>query len=796
MNIKLKLMAALIMSGTLAACGGSSGGGGANGNGNENGNGNGVDCEADPLNEECVEPDPESQIDTTNQDLPFTETFVVSETAGENHVATFFSTDYKSLNTEMPQTLTNQDDEEFEWEDPNPSLYYATCCLYQENEETGEPTDELILDIDERQYVGVDSEGNGFMAISNARFTLGQLLPDIISAAEAESGDPKANTTNAPVGSSWGEFDLSEDYRISFCLKDTGRAGAGTGGNLEVYVDNNSGGNQGHSIHGDQSVLLRTAAAGLEAGNRLVIDVPGDVRLQDNDGNEVDLLSTTAEVYGTEHSFLQFRVSSGGYAVISDLMIEKQADVDDSYMPCVEDGSLFEPALPQGYAFGGLPLNESFDDTTTDHFIGAGEDAAGEFMAISSDLTVPFYKFNSTGRLNIEDGQLSMTNNRFTMGYFGLDGTADDDTEVSGDIDLSEPYTVTFEIAERPASDEARLQVLVDNSTTTSTNSIHGENSQLLAVTWAQLGTGTLEINVPGDVLLDNQPVLDAEGDPITIDAHYGTETSFLQVWCPSDCGDADKYDADAGGFVDDNGDLLEGAGVTFDSWSVELQDDGTDPNAIWPADAYVLAGGRTDAEGSVDSETDTSVTITATGGKSDSSSDLNMFFAGKQVEMSDFAYTARIASVEGADEGVGNSYRFGLMVIADLTAGGTLAEVAPWAAAGLYADNDPVELIGTRSNMKEDGTRTRSGIPELEVGHYVRIEVWDEGEGKRVRRCVSPDGVTWTDVNSTNDFSATSETDSWHYGVWAAPGTNEVTMTVDNISIEEYTTDCESLNP
>ncbi|UZJ43768.1 hypothetical protein OOT55_14045 [Marinimicrobium sp. C6131] len=778
MNTNLKLLAALIMGGALAACGGSSSDDGPNNSSSSasstsssSSSSDGVDCEANPFDPACIEEDPVTEIDITNEDIPLHETFAV--TGEGNQVAQFYSTDYKELNT----AGANED-----YVDDHPSFYYPTCCFWETDEETGEPTGNLVPDIDVRQYVGIDADGNGYFAFSNARWSIGQLQPDIVSDEESEDNDAKSKTTNAPVGSSWGELDLSVPYRISFCLKDSGLAGAGTGGNLEVYVDNNSGGNQGHSIHGNQSLLMRTEAAALSAGNRVVIDVPGDVRLQDNNGDQVDLISTTAEVYGTENSFLQMRVSSGGYVVISDLMIEHQDNLVGDYTPCEADESLFTPPLPEGYAFPGLPLNEDFDDITKEQLIGDGEDIAGEFMAISSDLTIPFYKFNSTGRLAItETGELHISNNRFTMGFAGVENTAEGDTEVAGDIDLSEPYTLTLEIAERPASDEGRLQVLVDNSTTGSANSIHGENSVLLGTTWGLLGTGTLEINVPGDVLLNNEPVLDENGDPVTIDTHVGTATSFLQIWCPSDCG----ADIESEGF-----------GVKFDSIMLDNQDDGGDPNAIWTADAYVLAGGTTDAEGTVDAETENSVTITATGGKSDSSSDLNMFFAGQQIEMSDFAYTARIASVSGADVGVGNSYRFGIMAIADLTAAGSLANVAPWAAAGFYANSDPVELIGTRSNMKENGERTRSNIPELEVGHYVRIEIFDDAEGKRVRRCVSPDGVTWTAVNSTNDFSATAETDSWYYGVWAAPGENNVTMEVDNISVEAYETDCESLNP
>ena len=529
MNTNLKLLAAVILGGSLAACGGSSSDDEPTNNSSSSSSqrsssssSSSSDC-ADPLG--CVIEDPVTEIDITNEDIPLHETFSV--TGSGNQVAQFFSTDYKQLNTEG----ANED-----YVDDYPSFYYPTCCFWETNEETGEPTGNLIPDIDERQYVGLDDDGNGFFAFSSARWSIGQLQPDIISDEESEDGDAKSKTTNAPVGSSWGELDLSVPYRISFCLKDSGAAGAGTGGNLEIYVDNNSGGNQGHSIHGDQSVLMRTTAAALEPGNRVVIDVPGDVRLQDNDGQQVTLIDVLAEAYGTENSFLQMRVSSGGYAVISDLMIEHQDNLVTSYDPCFADDTLFEPTKLEGVQFTGLPLDVNFD-VTKDDFFG---DEGTAFLAFPDDPTQAFYAGTmGKSRFILSEGVARFGNSNWTIGNRHLGDTSSSDTleDLSGGLDLSNNWRVTLQIeslTDLTANPEAQFMIAVDNNTSNDGNSIHAPDENILKIDQSELEVGELIINVPGEVTL-NGTVID------TIETHVGTAKSFLRLRCPGNCGNAEE---------------------------------------------------------------------------------------------------------------------------------------------------------------------------------------------------------------------------------------------------------------
>src|SRR5690606_2054396 len=160
-------------------------------------------------------------------------------------------------------------------------------------------------------------------------------------------------------------------YRISFCLVARGIAGSGTS-NLEVFVDNNSGGNQDHSVHVQASMLLRTATVGgptpLAPRNRLVLDIPGEIRQINTAGDQVgSSLAVRPLLVGTPQSFLQLRVSSGGYVVISDLVVEYQSDrtvgqlVTD--LPCTADSTFFTPPSPKeereianlpGTSFAGL----------------------------------------------------------------------------------------------------------------------------------------------------------------------------------------------------------------------------------------------------------------------------------------------------------------------------------------------------------------------------------------------------------------------------------------------------------
>lgn len=773
--MKLKLLSALMLGGTLVACGGSSSGGGGGG-------GDLPDLPDEP------EPTEGSQIEIENESMPLRENFSAVDAAA------FFSTDYKPLNTPASNTITDEDGNEMELVDPRPSFYYPTCCFWAEDEETGEylPNGELIPDVDDRMYVAENK-----MLVSNARFSIGQILSDLTNPEKYERKEETSQNAEGanPEDGSWGELDLSSPYRVSFCLHDKGRTGSGNS-SLELYVDNNSGGNEAESFWGQDSVLLRYDLLAdstenfqaLEPGNRIVLDVPGEVYMLDDEGNRTELnvnispLDGESMPVGTETSYLQFRVSSGGYIVMSDFIVEYQDDEPLDYNNCPVDEDFYEAPALNGIPFQGIPADMPFTvdmaDKTTDEFFGAAEEYTS-FLAFADDRAVPFYKVVSgSSRTFIEEGNIRFGNAYWTIGHNGPETKASD-SNAQGALDLSVDYTLRMDIIALQPTDEGALQINVDNNTSGSANSMHGEASRLFAATAAELETGTLVVNVPGDVTLNGNVIG-------TVADHVGTPTSFIMMRCPSNCGDADKAPEN---------------GITLGNIEIEYQGEapGQDPDEIWSADSYLLVG-EDQATGEVNSETETSLSLTASGGNVDSSNH-GIFYAHQSEEISDFVFSARIASVAGADLAEGNGKRFGLMVMENLSAVGTYGELAAWADIGFYADDEKddvpleaVELIGSRGNMKPGGTRTRSDILDLEVGDHVRIEVYDDGENKRVRRCFSKDdGATWTSANSTTDFAADASTDSWYYGFYAAPGENEVTVEFDQVVFEEYTEDCDA---
>src|SRR5690606_4932907 len=133
-----------------------------------------------------------------------------------------------------------------------------------------------------------------------------------------------------------------------------------------------------------------------------------------------------------------------------------------------------------------------------------------------------------------------------------------------------------------------------------------------------------------------------------------------------------------------------------------------------------------------------------------------NFFYAYQQIDASDFAITARVVSITGESQS-GNGYRFGMMVISNIDSVANYADLAGWADIGFY--NNAGVLTGSRANNKSsDSAQTRSNV-SLAVGNYIRIEAYDDGENKRVRRLTSEDGVTFTQANSTTDFKADSST-------------------------------------
>ncbi len=236
----------------------------------------------------------------------------------------FFSSQYKSLMTAQ---------ENAEYEDSYPALWYPSCCFFEDDNNP----DPANITVDHEARLGIVSDdGNPSLLIGNARITLGQTRSELANptAKSAENTDPKRDSTAGdatPETGSWGEFDLSQPYRISFCVK----AVRGTGGTLEVYADSNQASTAtGTSIHSTPR-LVAASTDNLVPGERFEINVPGD---------------TGGDQIGSATSFLQFRVpSSGGVQIIiDDLLIESQGDNGQESLPaCNTFTDATPPAAPE-----------------------------------------------------------------------------------------------------------------------------------------------------------------------------------------------------------------------------------------------------------------------------------------------------------------------------------------------------------------------------------------------------------------------------------------------------------------
>jgi putative FmdB family regulatory protein len=179
-------------------------------------------------------------------------------------------------------------------------------------------------------------------------------------------------------------------------------------------------------------------------------------------------------------------------------------------------------------------------------------------------------------------------------------------------------------------------------------------------------------------------------------------------------------------------------------------------------------------------------VTLTSTGGHVSNGAHA-FYFAYQEIDTGNFSFSARIASVAGMSIGTGTTYRFGLMARQGLNAGEMLNDLDAWAEIGFYANTEAV-LVGSHARLKSmsnGGGVSRANIFDLEVGHWVRMDIFDDGEQKRIAHLYSIDGVNWTQLSSTTDFAAYSNSSYWLVGLFAAVGQNHVAVEFDSITIE-----------
>ena len=220
------------------------------------------------------------------QTIPYHENFDAA-----TNTRTFFSAAYKPLNTYADKPF-----------------YFPTGGFL---DELGNPSPTAT------SWITADT--NRKLRIGNGRLTLGQTRLEL-------------NTTTADTTvPTWGEFDLSQSYKVSFCVV---QVSAPSASNFELYVDNNTTGDN-NSIYGagNASRILQVATHTLVPGTRQEVVVPATVG---------------GRLIGGSTSFFQFRVSSGGWAVIDDLVIEYAGSPHGFTLPaCVAENSVApEPETP------------------------------------------------------------------------------------------------------------------------------------------------------------------------------------------------------------------------------------------------------------------------------------------------------------------------------------------------------------------------------------------------------------------------------------------------------------------
>ncbi|WGO97672.1 hypothetical protein QFX18_16795 [Saccharophagus degradans] len=411
-----------------------------------------------------------SSVEIENTPLPIEESFAASDTQN------FFSDNYKAL----ASVSASADVDNF---------YFSAAGLFQ-------PDGTTLAD---PQKTWITADADPALRFGDSRWTIGQTVSDL---AIFDPNDGNARNKSTPGSSpteSWGELDLSSPYTISFCVVDIT-----DGGNLQVYVDNNTS-SKGSSIFPNDSLIYTSGASAVPKGQRVVIN--SDI--------------------GTANSFIQFRMDSGGAVVIDDLIIENAgapattppdcSTKTTEYLASQTLGGGEEPEAVAGTAFTGIPLTGSFSLSFDNLF---GTDDTATFTSMSDDTAVPFNTVTGGGsRITVADGKLSMNDARFTMGDKGDAATADAVAPV-GDIDLSKPYTIEIVISDftMEAAEAGSFIVYVDNNTSSSGNSLHGEASKLATLKTDDAEVATLPYT-------------------LTIDSDVGTANSFIQLRADSKVG-------------------------------------------------------------------------------------------------------------------------------------------------------------------------------------------------------------------------------------------------------------------
>lgn len=130
-----------------------------------------------------------------------------------------------------------------------------------------------------------------------------------------------------------------------------------------------------------------------------------------------------------------------------------------------------------------LLINEVFNVDKTTLFSAAHQ-------SISTDASAALYFITGGGSgITVSNNELSLAGGRLTIGNRPpRASTAASDTNANGDFDLSRSYRISFRVV--AASGAGKVQVYIDNNTTSAGNSLHGANSKVFEAVASSLTAG------------------------------------------------------------------------------------------------------------------------------------------------------------------------------------------------------------------------------------------------------------------------------------------------------------------
>ncbi|MCF2949601.1 pectinesterase family protein [Paraglaciecola aquimarina] len=346
-------------------------------------------------------------------------------------------------------------------------------------EETRELVEEFATDANTFQTSGYKKVGdnplyaktggslvieNNALVLTGDRFSIGNNTPSVTTSGS----DTVQSTSDAGH-----RFNLSQGFTISFDVVEHGGGDAGAG-SLSIYADNNTT-SESNSVHGRSSKFLSIPISNADF-------VAGETFSYTYDpvaAAAALVLDPEARVLSpfVKNSFIQIRTDSAGIITIDNLVIDTVAgfgipnDTDNAPEPEPEP----EPE-PQAPVIPRIDLPASAD------YVGVTEDIFSTAYGTIKDASgadIPLYTKTGGSVAIVADG-LELDSGRFTIGHSTPDvDTTADDTSATGVLDLSRPYYVIMDIVSVSDADgDNNFQIYVDNSTSSSSKSIHGGASK------------------------------------------------------------------------------------------------------------------------------------------------------------------------------------------------------------------------------------------------------------------------------------------------------------------------------